>query len=154
MLELQRNRIDLLKFQKFIQQDEIKRLRNAYFADTMRLELDGNRFVNLGDADASRDAVAADVVRGLSSSLAGGGGWGDPLDRDPDHVLRDVRDELVSITSAESDYGVIINACSMTVDEKATSSLREEMRAKRTSSKPSFVSWDDNGTEKALEAAE
>ena len=86
--------------------------------------------------------------------LAGGGGWGDPLDRDPDHVLRDVRDELVSITSAESDYGVIINACSMTVDEKATSSLREEMRAKRTSSKPSFVSWDDNGTEKALEAAE
>ena len=29
--------------------------------------------------------------------LAGGGGWGDPLDRDPDHVLRDVRDELVSI---------------------------------------------------------
>ena len=86
--------------------------------------------------------------------LAGGGGWGDPLDRDPDHVLRDVRDELVSITSAESDYGVIINACSMTVNEKATSSLREEMRAKRTSSKPSFVSWDDNGTEKALEAAE
>ena len=75
-------------------------------------------------------------------------------DRDPDHVLRDVRDELVSITSAESDYGVIINACSMTVDEKATGSLREEMRAKRTSSKPSFVSWDDNGTEKALEAAE
>ena len=86
--------------------------------------------------------------------LAGGGGWGDPLDRDPDHVLRDVRDELVSMTSAESDYGVIINACSMTVDEKTTSSLREEMRAKRTSSKPSFVSWDDNGTEKALEAAE
>ncbi|MEC7204473.1 MAG: hydantoinase B/oxoprolinase family protein [Pseudomonadota bacterium] len=86
--------------------------------------------------------------------LAGGGGWGDPLDRDPDHVLRDVRDELVSITSAESDYGVIINACSMTVDEKATSSLREEMRAKRASSKPSFVSWDDDGTEKALEAAE
>lgn len=86
--------------------------------------------------------------------LAGGGGWGDPLDRDPDHVLRDVRDELVSITSAESDYGVIINACSMTVNEKATSSLREEMRAKRASSKPSFVSWDDNGTEKALEAAE
>ena len=86
--------------------------------------------------------------------LAGGGGWGDPLDRDPDHVLRDVRDELVSITSAESDYGVIINACSMTVNETATSSLREEMRAKRASSKPSFVSWDDNGTEKALEAAE
>ena len=40
----------------------------------------------------------------------------------------EMRDELVSITSAESDYGVIINACSMTVDEKATSSLREEMR--------------------------
>ena len=86
--------------------------------------------------------------------LAGGGGWGDPLDRDPDRVLRDVRDELVSMTSAESDYGVIIDACSMTVNETATSSLREEMRAKRASSKPSFVSWDDDGTEKALEAAE
>ncbi|WP_037355867.1 hydantoinase B/oxoprolinase family protein [Amycolatopsis orientalis] len=38
----------------------------------------------------------------------GGGGWGDPLDRDPQHVLRDVRDEYVTIAAAERDFGVVI----------------------------------------------
>lgn len=38
----------------------------------------------------------------------GGGGWGDPYDRDPQAVLRDVRDEYVSIPGALRDYGVVI----------------------------------------------
>lgn len=38
----------------------------------------------------------------------GGGGWGDPYQRDPQAVLRDVRDEYVSIAGARRDYGVCI----------------------------------------------
>ena len=38
----------------------------------------------------------------------GGGGFGDPLERDPDHVLQDVIDGLVSEGAALADYGVAI----------------------------------------------
>ena len=60
--------------------------------------------------------------------LAGGGGWGDPLERDPASVLNDVRDQFVSAAGAASDYGVVINMADWTVDESATSALRESMR--------------------------
>jgi N-methylhydantoinase B len=39
---------------------------------------------------------------------AGGGGWGDPLQRDPEAVKRDVRDGCVSLEGAARDYGVVI----------------------------------------------
>jgi len=38
----------------------------------------------------------------------GGGGWGDPLTRDPERVKRDVRDGYVSIEGARRDYGVVV----------------------------------------------
>ena len=40
--------------------------------------------------------------------FGGGGGWGDPLDRDPQAVLDDVWDEYVSIDAARDEYGVVI----------------------------------------------
>ncbi len=86
--------------------------------------------------------------------LAGGGGWGDPLERDPADVLRDVRNELVSITSAKNDYGVIIDNELIKVDSNKTNALRKTMREKRAGAKLPFVAWDDQGTETALEAAE
>ncbi len=61
----------------------------------------------------------------------GGGGWGDPLTRDPAAVLADVRNEYVSIEGAESDYGVVIDPISRTVDETAT----QQRRAARTNGK-------------------
>lgn len=61
--------------------------------------------------------------------LAGGGGWGDPLERDPALVLRDVRNELLSVGRAAADYGVVIAAG--TVDVAATERLRAELRARR-----------------------
>lgn len=42
----------------------------------------------------------------VSLRLPGAGGYGDPNARDPQAVLRDVRDGKVSIAGAESDYGV------------------------------------------------
>ncbi len=61
----------------------------------------------------------------------GGGGWGDPLTRDPAAVLADVRNEYVSIEGAENDYGVVIDPISHTVDETAT----QQRRAARANGK-------------------
>ena len=54
----------------------------------------------------------------------GGGGWGNPHQRDPLHVLSDVRNGFVSERSAREDYGVVINTESWSVDEEATAALR------------------------------
>ena len=81
-----------------------------------------------------------DVVRWV---LPGGGGWGDPLERDPQRVLRDVRNELVSPAAAERDYGVIVNAERWQVDEVATERLRKQRRAARGGRGAPFVSRED-----------
>ena len=86
--------------------------------------------------------------------LAGGGGWGDPLERHPSDVLRDVRNELVSVEAARTGYGVIVDTEAWRVDIDETSALREQMRSSRGWEKAPFVSWDDDGTEKALDATE
>src|SRR5262249_12517634 len=52
--------------------------------------------------------------------LAGAGGWGDPLERDPAAVLRDVRNELLSPQKALADYGVAVNTATWTVDAEVT----------------------------------
>ena len=59
---------------------------------------------------------------------AGGGGWGDPLDRDPQQVLRDVVEGYVSTSAAREDYGVVLNDDSDAVDDAATAALRSSMR--------------------------
>ena len=59
----------------------------------------------------------------------GGGGWGDPLQRDPEHVLADVKRGLVTVDGAKR-YGVVIGDGG-TIDVAATEQCREEMRAGR-----------------------
>jgi N-methylhydantoinase B len=65
----------------------------------------------------------------------GGGGWGDPLDRDPSAVLDDVLDEYVSVERAERDYGVVLTGSledlTLDVDLDATERLRSERRSMR-----------------------
>jgi hypothetical protein len=46
-------------------------------------------------------------------------------------VLRDTRNELVSLRGAREDYGVVIDPVRWTVDEAATTALRAELRARR-----------------------
>lgn len=53
----------------------------------------------------------------------GGGGWGDPLRRNPEAVAADVRNELVTREAAESTYGVALTA-DFAVDAHATELLR------------------------------
>jgi N-methylhydantoinase B len=61
----------------------------------------------------------------IAFESAGGGGYGDPLERDPGAVERDVCNGYVSIASAREDYGVVIDQATMAVDRQATKELRE-----------------------------
>jgi N-methylhydantoinase B len=63
---------------------------------------------------------------------AGGGGWGDPLERDPERVLRDVREEYVSEAKAREQYGVVLTSGATGVDAAATAALRRELRERRS----------------------
>ena len=69
-----------------------------------------------------------DVIRWV---LPGGGGWGDPLERDPQQVLRDVRNEIISKESARDEYGVVVDTQIWTWDQIATDELRTLMMARR-----------------------
>ncbi len=60
----------------------------------------------------------------------GGGGWGDPLERDAQAVCDDVRNEYVSIEGAERDYGVVVDPTTLRVDDTATARLRAARRAR------------------------
>jgi len=82
-----------------------------------------------------------DVVRWV---LPGGGGWGDPLERDPKRVLRDVRNELVSPAAAERDYGVVVDTERWAVDGAATDRLRAQRRSARTTDALPFVTRHDS----------
>ncbi len=71
-------------------------------------------------------------VKGVES---GGGGYGDPLERDPEAVRRDVLDGWVSLARAANDYGVVLSGSrdgfDLAVDWAATEQARARFRAAR-----------------------
>ena len=75
------------------------------------------------DGQRRRNA-AAGRARGTRREQAGAGGWGDPFERDPVAVLRDVRNGFVSPEAARRDYGVAIDTAAWSVDEAETARLR------------------------------
>jgi N-methylhydantoinase B len=79
-------------------------------------------------------AVAAGDV--LHFVTWGGGGWGDPLERDPALVAKEVRQGLVTRQGGRS-YGVVLDEGDG-VDARATAALRRKMRSERDASPPVF----------------
>jgi N-methylhydantoinase B len=73
--------------------------------------------------------------------VAGGGGWGDPLERDPALVLRDVLNEFISERAAREDYGVVLAGKPLAVDVVATKALRERVRRERKWSEVPVYNW-------------
>jgi N-methylhydantoinase B len=61
----------------------------------------------------------------------GSSGYGDPLERDSESVLRDVLEGYVSLELAENIYGVVIDGKTLTLDSRATHSKRREISEKR-----------------------
>ena len=85
-------------------------------------------------------AVFSDVPIGSGDTFerasGGGGGLGDPLDRDPDAVMIDVEDDYVSVERAEKDYGVILHLVDQDrakykIDVKATKIARQKIKKER-----------------------
>jgi N-methylhydantoinase B len=73
----------------------------------------------LGNGQAFRHVTAA------------AGGYGDPLERDTQTVLHDVRNGKLTLEGAARDYGVKLLSSPWRVDESATHSLRAALRAGR-----------------------
>jgi len=94
----------------------------------------GNYFVlNEQTADETKvtdQCFAVPLAAGsrLFAQSSAGGGWGSPLDRDPQAVLDDCLDELVSVGAAANLYGVVIDPGSWTVDVERTDELRRQLR--------------------------
>lgn len=83
----------------------------------------------------ARDAPQYGIVRTGPTRLEvrspGGGGVGDPFDREVERVVRDVRDGLVSAEAARTAYGVVMAACGRQADAEQTASLRARARSLR-----------------------
>jgi N-methylhydantoinase B len=84
--------------------------------------------------DSSGERVPVDLVGAVElkpgerivSISSGGGGYGSPLERETDHVVRDVREGWISRERAETVYGVVLTEA-LTLDEEATRRRREEL---------------------------
>ena len=63
--------------------------------------------------------------------LPGGGGWGDPLQRNREDVLRDLRDELISREAAVADYGLTAAEADEVVARHSWERVRANVRAAR-----------------------
>ena len=60
--------------------------------------------------------------------MSWGGGWGNPLDREPNAVLNDVLDGSLSRHKARIEYGVVLTKKADKVDIKSTRSLRQKLK--------------------------
>ena len=67
----------------------------------------------------------------LYMRMSSGGGYGDPLEREPQRVLRDVEDSIVSRQEARDIYGVAIDGDDPTLNLVATDKLRADLRQTR-----------------------
>jgi N-methylhydantoinase B len=92
----------------------------------------------IGDYEGREDLVEP-KERGMTQgaddvwevSWCAGGGYGDPLERDPESVLADVLAGRVSAESAAGVYAVVFAAGGEAIDAEATEAARQEARRGR-----------------------
>jgi N-methylhydantoinase B len=85
-------------------------------------------FVNEGRS-SQRELKAKETVQLMkgdtyTSYPSGGGGWGDPRERDPESVREDARNEIISREQAEKLYGVVLVGEEYSIDTTKTRALR------------------------------
>jgi N-methylhydantoinase B len=95
---------------------------------------------NEHDVQALVDAEFVPAGTVIRIRTTGGGGWGDPLARDPELVVRDVLWAKVSRAGAQAGYGVVVVGPDdePALDVEATRAARERMRAERPEKRPFF----------------
>jgi N-methylhydantoinase B len=86
-----------------------------------------------GQLEVLPGMVSTHLSRGdvFFQNTSGGGGYGDPLERDPSLVCADVLDGLVSIECAAIIYGVVVSPETSAVDDGATRVARDARRSAR-----------------------
>lgn len=101
------------------------------------------RGAGVGNLPASLDPSQGDSIEAKAKDVVlrrgeiwymrypGGGGWGDPLDRDPALVVHDVRIGAVSERAADAAYGVVLRDEALGFDAESTRRRRDELRARR-----------------------
>ena len=62
----------------------------------------------------------------IARTGGGGGGWGDPVERDPNAVRADVQEEFVSTRAARERYGVVLRE-DLSIDHAAAEPARDEL---------------------------
>ncbi|MBL8705077.1 MAG: hydantoinase B/oxoprolinase family protein [Rhodospirillales bacterium] len=92
--------------------------------------------IDLGNTDV----VTLDPGDTILVAACGGGGWGNPWERDPALVLFDVQQGKVDVGAAEADYGVVIRDGQ--VDKAATQVARARLAAAERS--PAHFNYNDN----------
>ena len=85
---------------------------------------------NEREVDALADAEMVRAGETIRIRTTGGGGWGDPLERDPDLVVRDVVWGKVSTICALADYGVVLTGSTATDDLAFDEAATAEHRAR------------------------
>jgi N-methylhydantoinase B len=112
--------------------------------------LRGGRAAAANDAYVERADGTLEMVSGKLAHLpmapgdmfvmrtGGGGGWGNPFERDPELVCRDVRNGLLTVAQARDWYGVVVHGDPPAIDPAATERLRAAPRASQ--------SWIDRGS--------
>jgi N-methylhydantoinase B len=100
--------------------------RNYSIVTTKNVEIEKHAVAKTDEGYEILKAPSAPISEGdlISLRLGGGGGWGDPLERNVDLVRNDVLQGYVSARSAKEDYGVVIDPNTMNVDMEATAKLR------------------------------
>src|SRR5438105_1742256 len=101
-------------------------------ASCVTISLDGKEFRHAADLFGSPSPgkwARIKILRNdrIQAITTGGSGFGDPLDRDPELILQDVVNELVSVGSARDFYGVVIGKGMerSTLDREGTAMLRQ-----------------------------
>lgn len=131
-------RFKVLQDDSFVLARGMERLRfRPWGAHGGRPGASARLILNPGRADAQElgkiDLLPVTAGDEIAIYTPGGGGWGDPLVRDPAAVLDDVKRGLLSVTLAQVQYGVVIagSGPDASVVPDATTALRAAQRAAR-----------------------
>jgi N-methylhydantoinase B len=94
-------------------------------------EMSSNTLIRAGHGSAIPSKAKVELLRGdrFVHAQAGGGGYGNPLERDVAAVLANYIDGYVTATAARERYGVVIDEVNRAVDEEATRHLRQHAAA-------------------------
>jgi N-methylhydantoinase B len=105
-------------------------MSGGYGAALNRLEVmrDG-KLLELGEIPLKVGGFGLEEGDVIVTYAAGGAGYGDPLEREPERVAQDVRDGYVTVEGAADDYGVVLSG--VEVDAESTEKRRAELRDAR-----------------------